>query len=128
MVTCIGGLGRVGQSRQRVATNQQINSIVAGIRVDPGFLYYAAHLLRPQLEIVAGLQVIPIVNKSQFSKLLLPRPPLKEQINIRERFEVLESLLASEVGCANKLRIMKKGLMNDLLTGRVRVNVPEGEC
>jgi type I restriction enzyme S subunit len=127
MVTCIGILGRVGQSKVRCATNQQINSIVAGPGVQPAFLYHAASLLRRQLECAAGLQVIPIINKSTFSGLFLPLPAYPEQAAISARCDELDDRVQTEQSNLDKLRDLKHGLMDDLLTGRVRVSIPAEE-
>jgi type I restriction enzyme S subunit len=125
MVTCIGNLGRVGQSRRPVATNQQINTIIPSPGIDPVFLFHASALLRPQLEVVAGRQVVPIVNKGQFAFLRLPIPPLAEQKAIASVLEACEGRLEKEQRLERELRIVKRGLADDLLTGRVRLPVPE---
>jgi hypothetical protein len=44
-----------------------------------------------------------------------------------ERFGQVETAIADESRSLEKLRLLKKGLMDDLLTGRVRVPVPDGD-
>ena len=53
---------------------------------------------------------------------LLPIPPTPEQARIEQRLTTFQSRLDSEAAYAAKLRTLKKGLMHDLLTGRVRVH------
>jgi type I restriction enzyme S subunit len=55
-------------------------------------------------------------------------PPLPEQDRIRQRHEAATAQLAREQAGAEKLRLLKQGLMEDLLTGRVRVTSLLGEA
>jgi type I restriction enzyme S subunit len=73
----------------------------------------------------AGLQVVPIVNKSRFSSLLLPLPDFDEQRRIVAALDQQDETRESELEYRAKLQLLKTGLMQDLLTGRVRV--PEAE-
>jgi type I restriction enzyme, S subunit len=55
------------------------------------------------------------------SEMELQLPPLWEQNLIADRLDSMDARLASENGAVAKLRLLKQGLMEDLLTGRVRV-------
>ena len=58
----------------------------------------------------------------------IPYPKcLKEQSMIMERITTLDSQMKQETAYLCKLRHHKSGLMQDLLTGKVRVNVDEAE-
>lgn len=63
----------------------------------------------------------PHLNVSEIKDFDIPLPPLVEQQGIGERLRRLESRLRSETREQQKLEHMKSGLMDDLLTGRVRV-------
>ncbi|HRL91924.1 MAG TPA: restriction endonuclease subunit S [Pseudomonas sp.] len=54
-------------------------------------------------------------------ELPIPEVPLEEQQLIVSRFEEVHERLSIETDALNKLRRMKAGLTDDLLTGRVRV-------
>ena len=116
MVTCIGLLGKVGQADISLATNQQINSIVPFANVEPAYIFWVSHLLKPQMEVVAGLQVVPIVNKTTFSGLLLPFPPLSGQRTIAAILDTIHAAIQQTDSLIAKLRQMKAGLLHDLLT------------
>lgn len=55
----------------------------------------------------------------------VPVAPLAEQRKIGELLDRVDGSLAAEMRAAEKLRLLKRGLMNDLLTGKVRVLIHE---
>jgi len=116
LVTCIGILGKVGQAQTTLTTNQQINGFVPLSEIDASFTYWVMHLLKAQLQVKAGLQVVPIVNKSTFSRLLLPLPPLPEQRRIAEILDAADAAIRRTERVIVKLRDLKAGLLHDLLT------------
>lgn len=122
LVVCIGStIGKVGLTRWPCATNQQINAIVCGRSHHPGFMAAAVGVHVEQLHRVAGLQAVPIVNKTQFGRMFVPIAPLPEQAEISDRLTSVAARAEDEQGYAEKLHLLKQGLMEDLFTGRVRV-------
>jgi len=71
---------------------------------------------------------VPIVNRSLFESVELAVAPTPEQHLVADNFIRLENRLRKEQDYATKLRTLKHGLMDDLLTGRVRVNVNEEDA
>lgn len=60
--------------------------------------------------------------------LILPVPPFSEQLDIAERYTSLNDWIGLEEQKLEKLQKQKSGLMHDLLTGKVLVQVePEAE-
>lgn len=57
----------------------------------------------------------------RFAGMLLALPPLDEQARITALLKALQGRLREESTGIAKLRLLKAGLMDDLLTGRVRV-------
>lgn len=55
----------------------------------------------------------------------IPLPPLPEQRRIAAILDAHDARLRAERAQLDKLRQIKKGLMHDLLTGKVRVQVPQ---
>ncbi|MBY5520222.1 restriction endonuclease subunit S [Rhizobium leguminosarum] len=83
LVCCIGSLGKVGIAGSEVVTNQQINWIDFDREVvHPRYGYYACSRLAPQMIKMAPSTTVAILNKSSFSKLHIPLPPLDEQKRI----------------------------------------------
>jgi type I restriction enzyme S subunit len=53
--------------------------------------------------------------------MVLPIAPLVEQTEIAARMDATSARIRQEEASATKMRALKSGLMDDLLTGRVRV-------
>jgi type I restriction enzyme, S subunit len=88
--------------------------------------YFLATLLssdairRRIMDVKAG-SVQGVVNTSEISDLIIPIPPITEQRKILDCVGGYERSLAAENAELAKLLLLKRGLMDDLLTGRVRV-------
>ena len=123
-VVCIGStIGKIGLAHTLSATNQQINSICPNEKHSSEYLYYAILLFTNILISRAGVAVIPIVNKADFSRLPIIIPPLVEQKYIAQILSTVDRDLATKRKSKKFLASLKRGLMQDLLTGKVRVPV-----
>lgn len=78
---------------------------------------------RAQIEVAATGTSGSMKNISQpaIKSLLVPRPPVDEQLRIILRVAAMDGRCADEGLLLDKLKRLKQGLMDDLLTGRVRV-------
>lgn len=63
------------------------------------------------------------LNYEQLRSFIIPWPPLEERKRIAQFITFQNSRLCIEGAYLNKLKQIKKGLMHDLLTGKVRVKV-----
>lgn len=79
LVTCIGTIGKVGISVKESSCNQQINVILPHESVNCIYLSHALYYMRTYIKKVANASVVPILNKSSFSKLHVPLPPAELQ-------------------------------------------------
>ncbi len=124
LVSCIGILGKVGQAQEKLSFNQQVNSIQPDEdKVDAGFLYYASSRLQGDLNKLAGLQVVPIVNKTLFSKLEVLAPKrLEEQSWIASILDTLDTQIQKTEALIAKLEKVKEGLLHNLLTRGIDEN------
>src|SRR5680860_114729 len=68
--------------------------------------------------------IMSAIRSDTLKTLVLPTPPIDEQLEIEAILKTLESKIANQEQSLTKLRTLKIGLADDLLTGRVRV--PEG--
>ena len=79
-------------------------------------------MLRPSVKSLAGEQAVPIVNKAVFSDSVIPLPPtLTEQEAIAEALSDTDTLIESLEQLLTKKRQIKKGAMQELLTGKKRL-------
>lgn len=66
----------------------------------------------------------PTLNRNDVHPTWATFPPHDEQLVIVEIIQSIEHRISSEVDLVNKYKKVKLGLMNDLLTGKVRVTTP----
>jgi len=124
LVTCVGStIGKIGLAIKEMSTNQQINSIVCKKDVEPDFVYYYLQLKKDYIKSLAGTHAVPLLNKTSFSNILVPIPPLSEQIQIASILTSVDDKTESLQQKKQEFSNLKKGLMEQLLTGRIRVKV-----
>jgi len=85
------------------------------------FLFYFLKARFKELNSKISGMYLKHVNKSVFESLKLPLPPLDEQQKIAKILLAVDRKLELERARRGKLERIKKGLMNDLLTGKKRV-------
>lgn len=124
-VVCIGAtIGKVGLTERPACTNQQINSVVCHQNHSPEYLYYAIRHRAQHLLVIAGVNATPQINKSEFSKYRIPMPATpEEEAAIASRLAVFDDLVETKRQKIAALQQLKKSLMQNLLTGRVRLPV-----
>jgi len=91
VVTCIGSdMGKVVITREEALTNQQINSISNIELYSVDYIYYYIKKIYWYLRLLSTWwSTMPIINKTDFSKILFVSPPLPQQKAIAE---ILSSL------------------------------------
>lgn len=68
-----------------------------------------------------------LLNKTNLRKFFIVKPNIEEQNKISLIFKTLDDSLNVELRNLNKLNLIKTGLMQDLLTGKVKVKAKEEE-
>lgn len=98
------------------------------VRVRPSHLVRASWLAvslnsersRAQIRAITGGVTRPKITLADFRGIRIAVPQVDEQVCMEVRFMEMRRKLAVERSELEKLRLLKKGLMDDLLTGRVR--------
>lgn len=126
MVCCIGSLGKFTLSTDNVITNQQINSIVFNEKIIHfKYGYYYGFMLEKLLNAVANEAVVKIVNKSIFSNLDIPLPPLPEQQRIVLKldllFEKIDRSIALHQKNMDEANAFMGSVLNDIF-GELKIN------
>lgn len=122
LVTCIGStIGKIGIATNELSTNQQINSIICNEDVDSEFIYYAIDYNFSKYSNYISNQAVPIINKSTFGEFLIQIPELKEQNKVAKILSKVDDNIEKQLNKKKKLEILRNGLMQQLLTGNIRV-------
>jgi len=122
LITCIASLGKNAILRIEGACNQQINAISPNKDYNADFIYYLFEINKQYLLSNAGITATNIVSKTVFSTMIFKVPLILEEqtaianilSDMDNEIEVLEQKL-------NKYKDIKQGMMQELLTGRIRL-------
>jgi type I restriction enzyme S subunit len=90
--------------------------------LEPRFLYYFLYSMTKEFRraIARGVDQ-PNLNTELIGGVKIPIPPLKEQEKVVEALFSCDELIRETENTATRYLDLKRGLMQDLLTGRVRV-------
>ena len=120
LITCIASIGLNAICKVPCATNQQINAVVCH-GDDPEYFYYAMAHAKGRFASLAGQTAVPIINKQQFSDFALTFPPLPEQRRIAAALGDVDKLIENLKKRVEKKKNLKRGAMQELLTGKRRL-------
>lgn len=125
LVVCIGStIGKIGLTTDDCISNQQINSVIIDkTKFNTHFIYYLFSKISKKIKSFSGTAAVPIINKSLFERIKIAMPQLNEQKEIANILSDLDSKIELEKERKQKFINIKKSLMNDLLTGKKRVNL-----
>jgi type I restriction enzyme S subunit len=121
LVTCIASIGKNAILRRTGGCNQQINAVVPKKECNPEFCYYLFENSKQYLLSNAGMTATSIISKSTFQQLKFTVPPMPEQTAIAEVLSDMDTEIATLETRLEKTRALKQGMMQELLTGRIRL-------
>lgn len=102
--------------------------LLNSIRINNFFLYYqlCSFIGQLQIELLTTQTGVPMISQEQIKNinLIVPKNP-KETDAIAERLKNIDAILDNEKSYLQKMQSIKKGLMEDLLSGRRQVKVSE---
>jgi type I restriction enzyme, S subunit len=98
-------------------------------KINTHFLAYYLNSLdgRERLSLLFVGSTVPHINTSDLKKFLVPLPPISEQENISDILFSVDHKIDLITERLNQYHSIKKALMQDLLTGKVRVRIDENE-
>ncbi|WP_456416132.1 restriction endonuclease subunit S [Methanocaldococcus sp.] len=114
-------------NRGRAVLNQHIFKVVPKNNVDRLFLYYTLFLAIEQLKNRVHGSTMKHFKRSELNTTFIPLPPLEEQKKIAEVLSKTDEAIQKVDEGIEKFEKLKKGLMNILLNGKVRIKVENGK-
>lgn len=122
LVSCSANLGECAIVKKPLVTNQTFIGLVTNDKIDVELLYYLMTFNKCKLNILSSGTTISYLSREEFEKFKILVPfDLLEQKRISNLLSIKDKeidLLAEELSA---LKLQKKGLMQLLLTGVVRV-------
>lgn len=112
---CIGStIGKVAQLTEDSITNQQINSLVCKQGNSNDFLYSLLEHNGVRIKLLAGVQAVPQINKTDFSTIKFDFPKLKEQQKIANYLSAIDGKIERVSQQIDKTQQFKKGLLQQM--------------
>ena len=128
LFTCIGStIGKCAVANEELTSNQQINAVICDSNHSGDYLYYELCNRSGRIRQIAGEQAVPIINKSSFESFKIVCPTLPEQKKIASLLSLWDTAIEKQTALIEKLTLRKKGLMQQLLTGKKRLKGFGGE-
>ena len=115
LTTCIGIIGKVGILGVDATCNQQINAIIPDkTAILPTFLAYSILSKQHLLSSIANAPVVPIINKGEFSSVLIPVPPIVEQEKIVAELDCLSGIIEKKKQQLKELDNLAQSIFYDM--------------
>lgn len=121
VMTVVGEFGLSAVAACELVLNQQLHAFVCSTKISPMYLCLVLRFQKTQLEKLATQTTIAYMNKENTESLLIPLPSIDEQKKITEIVLSIENSIVKKNLRLNTLQSSKKALMQDLLTGKIRV-------
>ena len=122
------GVGKSAILASEMAVSQHFIAWRCGERLNNFYLYFKLQHMKPIFESIAIGSTIKTIGLTFFKKLTIIVPSRAEQDRAVEVILASEATLTAHSVELAKLRLQRIGLMDDLLTGRVRVTPLSAEA
>ncbi len=118
------GVGKISLAGCDIAISQDITGIVLNERIADNifYLWYLKRYASKYISIAQGTTIGGILRKD-VERTIVPLPPIEEQRKIAQILYEVDSKIEKEKTTKEQLGKLKKGLMQVLLTGKIRVKV-----
>ncbi|MDE2422433.1 MAG: restriction endonuclease subunit S [Gammaproteobacteria bacterium] len=127
LFVCIGStIGKIAQNKEICATNQQINAVIPNDDYVSDFLYLVLDKLAPNIKLTAGVQAVPLINKTEFGKTELFTPTFGEQTKIATFLSAVDAKIQQLTQKHALLCQYKQGMMQKLFSQQIRFKADDG--
>lgn len=115
------GVGKSAILTQEMAVSQHFMAWACGEALDNHYLYYWLQFMKPRFEAIAMGSTIKTIGLPFFRRLSIPLPPIDQQKAAAAQLLAADADIVRNQVEVRKQQLLKQGLMDDLLTGRVQV-------
>lgn len=119
-------IGKVGQVKEDVVTNQQINSLISKPEFSDDFIYSLLEKNGKKVKHLSGVQAVPLINKTDFSDLKFTFPSLEEQQKIANFLTAIDTQIQTLEKKKTLLKQYKKGVMQKIFKQELRFKDEDG--
>jgi type I restriction enzyme S subunit len=127
LLAMYGSLGEVSINTIKVATSQAILAIIPKEKNDVEFLYYWFLYFKPRWRKYAKPTTQANLTAEIVRNSTIPLPSPQERIKIAEILSTVDKTLEDVDKTISRLERLKKALMGELLTGRIRIKEVDGK-
>ena len=128
LFVCIGStIGKVAQAGKQLATNQQINAVIANDNFDNDFVYSLLVRKSSKIASLAAIQAVPLISKSNFQNIKVITPGLSEQQKIADFLTAVDDKISALQTKKELLEKYKKGVMHHLFSREIRFSEDSGQ-
>lgn len=129
LICCIGSIGKLGFSNQKVAFNQQINAVCFNTSIiNKKFGFYFLYTQEAQHNFYANGNVLKILNSENHKRIQIPLPPLPEQQAIADYLDdkcaQIDNITATINEQIEVLKQYKKSVITEAVTKGLNPNAP----
>ncbi|WQW45256.1 restriction endonuclease subunit S [Helicobacter pylori] len=121
LLTSRASIGDCAILKVVATTNQGFQSLIPLEKINNEFLYYLMLTLKNKLLKLASGSTFLEVSPNKIKNLLIPLPPLDEQIAIANILSALDSEIISLKNKKRQFDNIKKALNHDLMSAKIRV-------
>ena len=121
LVTCIGTIGKVGILENEATCNQQINAIIPKDMIVSKYLAYLLKYKQKVLQFKANAPVVPIINKTDFSKIEINICDIEEQKKIVKKLDLTKKIIDIRKKQIEELNIIIKSQFVEMF-GTIKEN------
>ncbi|WRG69695.1 restriction endonuclease subunit S [Helicobacter pylori] len=121
LLTSRASIGDCAILKVVATTNQGFQSLIPLEKINNEFLYYLILTLKNKLLKLASGSTFLEVSPNKIKNLLIPLPPLNEQIAIANILSGLDSEITSLKNKKRQFDNIKKALNHDLMSAKIRV-------
>ena len=123
LCSCSATIGVCAITTEELITNQTFIGIYSNSRINNEFLYYYLNTQKNNLIKLGSGSTILYISRKKFEDFKIVLPSLPEQQKIASILSGVDAYIQKNQEYKKKLERLKKGLMQKLLTGQIRVSV-----